>query len=92
MKKVWLRLRAILSTAPAVIMIEDGSARTIRGDLSNSLLSEFSDLAEAEGIDDGLIIVDRTSRGTVLRFSGPFSAGAKQRFRNVWFAHPARKM
>ncbi len=75
-----------------MILIEAGKVRPVRGHLSNCLLSEFGEVAESAGIDYGLITVARAGQGTVLRFSGPFDVAAKQRFRNIWFAQPVRKV
>jgi len=55
-------------------------------------LNDFGEAADAAGIDCGLITVARAGQGTVLRFSGAFDAGTKQRFRNIWFAQPVRKI
>lgn len=92
MKEPLLKLRARLSFAPVVILIEDGRARKIRGNISNGLLSEFTLVAAEKQIRSGLITVNKDGRGPFLSFSGPFDGIAKQRFRNVWFAQPERKM
>jgi hypothetical protein len=88
---MWLTLKAQLSSAPVVIVIEGGRARRVRGNLSDGLLTEFSGIAKAHGIDQGIIRVVEEVRGTVLQFSGAFSEEARQRFRNVWFSRPERK-
>jgi hypothetical protein len=91
MKGMWLALKAQLSSASVVIVIEEGRARGVRGNLSDGLLNEFSGIAKTHGIDQGIIRVDEEVRGTVLQFSGDFDEHAKQRFRNVWFSRPERK-
>jgi hypothetical protein len=90
-KGLLLNLKAQLSSAPVIIVIEDGRARGLRGNLSDGLLNEFSGIARAHGIDQGIIRVDEEVRGTVLQFVGDFSDDARQRFRNVWFSRPELK-
>jgi hypothetical protein len=86
-----LNLKAQLSSAPVVIIIEDGRARGVRGNLSDGLLIEFSGIARSHGIREGIIRVHDEVRGPVLQFVGEFSDDARQRFRNVWFARPELK-
>ena len=92
MSNIWLKIKSILTMAPIVILIEDGKARRVRGNISNSLINDFTELAGANDIDQGLITILDDGGDQVLNFSGPFDGVAEQRFRNVWFAQSERRM
>jgi hypothetical protein len=91
-KRFLLRLRARLSRAPVVILFDSGRARRVKGNVSGKLLAEFTEVAGAKGVTDGLITVVDGPHGPALRFVGRFDTSARQRFRNVWFARPQRKL
>ncbi|MEJ2696805.1 MAG: DUF3634 family protein [Candidatus Sulfobium sp.] len=88
----FIRLKAGLSAAAAVILIQDRKAVLLKGRAPASILAAFSDIAEAYAINSAVIAVRKSGRSTVLRFSGPVPDGARQRFRNVWFSSPERKI
>lgn len=92
MNRLLLRLKAKLSFAPIVILIEEGRTKKIRGAVSLSLLHEFSQVSKDKEIRNGLITIIKDRQGFVLNFSGSFDKATQQRFRNVWFSQPVRKM
>jgi Protein of unknown function (DUF3634) len=87
-----LKLKAQFSTARVVILIRDGKAVGIKGTVSVSILTAFSDVARAHAIDQAMITVSKSGGSVVLRFSGPVTDAARQRFRNIWFSYPERRM
>jgi hypothetical protein len=66
------------------ITIKSGIATLSQGKASNKLVSEFSSIAQKQGILHGAIYGVRSSKGIKLDFSPPISDGDRQRFRNVW--------
>jgi hypothetical protein len=92
MGSFFLKLRASLTTASVIILIEDGKATPFRGRVSAPVLASFSDIAGTFAVDSAMITVRQSGRSTVLRFSGNMTDQAKQRFRNIWFSFPERKL
>lgn len=88
----WLAIRARLSLAKVVILIADGRLRCLRGSLPPALLGEFKELVRTRGVKDALITASGGNGGTSLSFSSNVDPSTQQRFRNVWFAYPDRKM
>ena len=91
MKSLLMKIKAILSPAQVVILIEEGRAKSMKGYVSGKTLSTFSQVAAEKGIKNGVVAVKTKNERQTLRFSGPFDAGTKQQFANVWFAQPHRK-
>jgi hypothetical protein len=87
-----LKLKAKLSTAPVVILIHDGKAVGIRGGVPASILNAFSSVAGVYALDRAIIAVRRSGRSAGFSFSGTVPDAARQRFRNIWFSYPERKM
>lgn len=87
-----LKLRASLTTAPVIILIEDGKAMSFRGRVSASILASFSDIARAYAVDRAMITINKSGLSTTLGFLGNMPDPARQRFRNIWFSFPERKM
>lgn len=88
----FLKVKASLSTAPVVIIIHDEKALLLRGRVSPSILASFTDIAKKFGISEAVISVRKSGGSTLLRFSGDVPDTARQRFRNIWFSFPERKM
>lgn len=89
---LFLKIRAILSAAPVVILIRDGKAVLLKGNVSASVLAAFTGTAHTFAIKHALITVRRSGGSAVLRFSASVPDTARQRFRNIWFSFPERKM
>lgn len=87
-----LKIKAGLSTASAVIVIRSGKAILLKGSVSASILTSFSDVARLYAIERATITVRKDRGALVLRFSGKVPGPAMQRFRNVWFSYPERKV
>lgn len=92
MRFLLLKLKASLSTASAIILIQSGKAMILKGTVSSSILNSFSDIARLYAIDRATIAVRKEHGALVLRFSGKVPDSAMQRFRNVWFSYPERKV
>jgi len=88
MRRFWHMLRVRLSTAPIVILIENGAARSSRGSVTRGLLADISEVARAKRIVFGAVTVRPGAGKSSLSFIGTFDEGTKQRLRNVWFSHP----
>lgn len=89
---LFLRLKARFSRASAVILILNGKAVPLKGIVPSSILAAFSDLSATYSIDKAIITVRKSGGSTSLLFSGPVPGAARQRFRNIWFSFPERKM
>ena len=88
----WYSLRARFSMAPVVILIRDGVMECVRGKLPLSMLKDFAELVQERHIDDALITVSKGQNATTFSFSSGVDESTKQRFRNMWFAYPERKI
>jgi hypothetical protein len=66
------------------ITIENGIATLSQGEATNKLVTEFSSIAQEQGILPGSIYGVRSSKGITLDFSPSISDSDRQRFRNVW--------
>ncbi len=92
MKSLWIRIQAALSKAPVAIIIENGKAKKIRGNVSNGLLAKFSEVARSEKVRSGLVTVIQIENEKRIQFSGISNDTTQQKFRNVWFSQPERKL
>ena len=86
-----VRIKARLSPAQVLILIEEGIAKSVKGYVSKNILSTFSQMATEKGIKNGIVAVKTKEEKQTISFSGPFDTGTKQQFANVWFAQPQRK-
>jgi len=87
MNRLYLWLRARLSTASIVIHVRPGRAHCVRGQVTAALLGALGELAREHDITEGVIEVSRGAMGAMLNFTGDIPAHMEQRVRNLWFAH-----
>ncbi|MBI3736688.1 hypothetical protein HY256_09280 [Candidatus Sumerlaeota bacterium] len=86
MPPILIKILAAVTFSDVAIVIENGSARTLRGTVRPVILSEFSDLAAHFGIKSAFILAGTSASGFRLSLFGVPDA-AQQRFRNVWGCH-----
>jgi hypothetical protein len=84
-KRLSLRLRGM--GADAVIAIEAGQARRVRGRVRQGVLDDLTDFAKDNGVREGMVTIRRVDRSFKLHTAGDFEPGQLQAIRNIWAFH-----
>ncbi|MGY6647575.1 DUF3634 family protein [Wenyingzhuangia sp. IMCC45574] len=85
MLQIKAKLYSIMYSPIFIIGIYNSETMHLSGSKNNKFLSDCSDIAKDNNINNALIYVVKHSDGRkVIKTSGNISKGAGQRLRNVW--------